>query len=84
MYPYVACTTCASLSHKLEKQLSSKQPYLYQHIIYLTELDELPTKNELSTAIDFPKAGKAPGIGGTSAENLNPLIRSLDELLCKC
>lgn len=54
----------------------------------LTELDELPTEDELSRAIDSLPDGKAPGMDGIPAEILkcskDTLLPSLHELLCKC
>ena len=52
------------------------------------ELDEPPTKEDLSEAISHISSGKAPGLDGIPAEVLkcsgNQLLDNLHQLLCKC
>ena len=54
----------------------------------MEELDDLPTKEELSKAIDCLASGKAPGSDGIPAEVLKSgkpvLIEPLHKLLCSC
>ncbi|PFX23928.1 LINE-1 retrotransposable element ORF2 protein [Stylophora pistillata] len=52
------------------------------------ELDEPPTKEDLSKAISHISSGKAPGLHGIPAEVFkcsgNQLLDNLHQLLCKC
>ena len=54
----------------------------------LSELDETPTKEELSKAISDISSGKAPGQDGIPAEVFkcggSQLLGNLHQLLCKC
>ena len=54
----------------------------------MTELDALPSKKELSDALDLMTSGKAPGMDGISPELLkcgkDVLIDELHFLLCNC
>ena len=54
----------------------------------MIELDEPPTKEELSKAISNMSSGKAPGLDGIPAEVFkcsgNQLLYNLHQLLCKC
>ena len=52
------------------------------------ELDEPPTKEDLSKAISHISSGKAPGLDGIPAEvfkcSVNQLLDNLHQLPCKC
>ena len=54
----------------------------------MTELDELPTEEELSDAIDCLSSGKAPGMDGIPPEVIKcgkpVLLDELQTLLCEC
>ena len=54
----------------------------------MSELDNLPTKKELSDALDCMTSGKAPGMDGIPPELLkcgkDVLIDELHDLLCNC
>jgi hypothetical protein len=60
----------------------------FNQLPVLDELDEEPTKEELSRAIDCLAIGKAPGEDGIPLEVIKTgkeeLIEDLHELLCLC
>ena len=59
-----------------------------ERLLILSELDETPTKEELSKAISDISSGKAPGQDGIPAEVFkcggSQLLGNLNQLLCKC
>jgi len=71
-----------------ENSISDAAVDAMESLPVMDELDQCPTLQELSKAIDGLPAGKAPGLDGIPAEALrcgkDVLLKHLHELLCQC
>ena len=76
---------------ELYGEMNSVSPSVFddtERLPILLELDDAPTKEELSKAINDISSGKAPGQDGITAEVFkcggSQLLDNLHQLLCRC